>query len=485
MEQTSSAAYPNILVVDYVKKARVASPQILAKAEQFLQVGYQKLLTFERPGGGFDWWGNGPPLVWLSAYALQEFTDMARVYPIDRGIIDRTQRWLLQQQAADGSWSNIGGTHGESIQSMGDPKMVLTSYVVWSLLESDIRTPAIEKGVAYIRSHLDDAKDNAYMLALAANALAAWDPKDDSTHDALKRLEALRTENREWQASSYPPAGPSLTFAVGNSATVETTALAVLAMLKAQTDTGRINEALTYILKSKSPNGTWGSTSATILSLKALVAALGNTGKGKAGSFTILVNGKEAAKGEVTEFNADVMQVFDLKQHTKVGRNDVSIRTEGGMEMMYQVVGRYYLPWTQIEEKKPIMEVDVAYDRTELTTADRLKATATVRYHGTARTYMVIVDIGIPPGFSVAEEELAQMVKQRRIEKYTITARQVTLYLGDVQPGDVLAFTYYLQPKFPLKAKTPETVAYEYYTPAHRAAAKPVELTVREAKGGK
>jgi len=87
MEQTSSSAYPNILVADYVKKARVASPVLLLKAEQFLNVGYQKLLTFERPGGGFDWWGNGEPLVWLSAYGLQEFSDMAKVYPIDRGII--------------------------------------------------------------------------------------------------------------------------------------------------------------------------------------------------------------------------------------------------------------------------------------------------------------------------------------------------------------------------------------------------------------
>ena len=92
MEQTSSAAYPNILVVDYVKKALVASPVLLMKAEQFLNVGYQKLLTFERPGGGFDWWGSGEPFVWLSAYGLMEFAYMAMVYPIDRGIIDRTQQ---------------------------------------------------------------------------------------------------------------------------------------------------------------------------------------------------------------------------------------------------------------------------------------------------------------------------------------------------------------------------------------------------------
>src|SRR5438477_6038309 len=126
MEQTSSSAYPNILVVKYVKEARVASPELLMKSEQYLNVGYQKLLTFERPGGGFDWWGSGPPLVWLSAYALQEFNDMAKVYPIDKGVITRTQAWLMQQQdKTDGTWSNIGATHSESIERMGNPKLLL------------------------------------------------------------------------------------------------------------------------------------------------------------------------------------------------------------------------------------------------------------------------------------------------------------------------------------------------------------------------
>src|SRR5207248_8699241 len=112
MEQTSSSAYPNILAVEYIKKARVASSaKFLMKAEQYLNVGYQKLLTFKRPGGGFDWWGNGEPLVWLSAYGIHEFNDMANVYPIDKGVIDRTQKRLLKQRAADGTWSKIGATH--------------------------------------------------------------------------------------------------------------------------------------------------------------------------------------------------------------------------------------------------------------------------------------------------------------------------------------------------------------------------------------
>src|SRR5437867_3143578 len=210
MEQTSSEAYPNILVVDFVKKARVANPTLLMKAENFLNVGYQKLLTFERPGGGFDWWGSGEPLVWLSAYGLQEFNDMAKVYPIDRGVIERTQKWLMKQQAGDGTWSKIGATHGESIERMGNPKLLLTSYVAWSLLDSMPRTPAwrksgdykkLKKSVDFIRAEAPKA-DNAYILALAANALAAWDAKDDSTFEVLKKvlrkLEDAKQRKPEW-----------------------------------------------------------------------------------------------------------------------------------------------------------------------------------------------------------------------------------------------------------------------------------------------
>src|SRR5437764_1811247 len=197
MEPTSSAAYPNILAVEYVKKARVANATaILMKAESFLTVGYQKLLTFERPGGGFDWWGSGEPLVWLSAYGLQEFNDMAKVYPIDKGVIDRTQQWLMKQRGPDGTWSNIGMTHGESIERMGNPKLLLTSYVVWALCDSGMKDKGLEPSIAFIRSEVKKA-DNAYILALAANAMAAWDANDDSTLEVLQKLSKLKKDMPE------------------------------------------------------------------------------------------------------------------------------------------------------------------------------------------------------------------------------------------------------------------------------------------------
>src|SRR5204862_4642602 len=175
-----------------------------------------------------DWWGNGEPLVWLSAYGLQEFNDMGKVYPIDRGVIDRTQKWLMKQMGPDGTWSKIGMTHGESIERMGDPKLLLTSYVVWALADSGMKgSKELQKSIDYIRTEVKKAT-SPYILALAANALAAWDANDDSTLEVLKKLATMRQNLPEQKALCFPAGGQSLSYSRGDSMTIETTALSAL-----------------------------------------------------------------------------------------------------------------------------------------------------------------------------------------------------------------------------------------------------------------
>ena len=482
-EQTSSSAYPNVLIVDYIKKNRLTSPQMLMRAEELLNVGYQRLLVFERPGGGFDWWGHGEPLIWLSAYGLQEFNDMARVYPIDRGIIERTQAFLLKKMDAGGTWSNIGATHGETIASMGNARLLLTSYVTWSLLESGYDRKALDKSVQFIRDGVKKGESGAYVMALAANALAAYDAKDDSTLAAVRQLDKLHQEVPDWKAIRFPATGMSLTYAHGDSVTVETTALAVLAMEKTGQFTSSVNQALTYLVKAKQANGTWGSTQATILALKALLNASGGSQQKGTTHFTIRVDGQEAARGKVDAENADVMQTFDLKGLGKAGAHQVEIDVKGESCLLYQVVGRYHQPWPKhVTADEPVFDLGVSYDRTKLSTSDRLHAKATLIYRGKLPTYMVMLELGIAPGFSVDPGDFAEMVDKNRVKKFEVTARQVILYLGDVRPGDELHFEYTLRAHYPLRAKTPAAVAYEYNTPANRTQAAPVELTVEEKK---
>src|SRR5947208_6263323 len=103
-EQTSSSTYPNVLALDYMKRTKKLTPEVQATADGYIANGYQRLLTFEVPGGGFSWFGQAPANKILTAYGLMEFYDMSKVYEVDPNLIRRTQQWLADQQQPDGSW---------------------------------------------------------------------------------------------------------------------------------------------------------------------------------------------------------------------------------------------------------------------------------------------------------------------------------------------------------------------------------------------
>jgi hypothetical protein len=196
----------------------------------------------------------------------------------------------------------------------------------------------------------------------------------------------------------------------------------------------------------------------------------------------VTVNGKEAAKGQVTEDNADVRQPFDPKDHVRTGPNEATVEVRGETGLLYLVVGRHFVPHKAGPPAKPVLEVVMDYDRTSLSTKDVLRARATVKYGGKGPTYGASVGLPVPPGFTVGAGELAGLVGARRVQKFGVAARQVTLYLGDVKPVSSQAFEYTLRPKYPVRAKAPVAVAYEYYTPANRAASRPVQLVAEEKK---
>jgi hypothetical protein len=81
------------------------------------------------------------------------------------------------------------------------------------------KTHLLKPSIEYIRDHVK-AEENAYILALAANALASWDAKDDSTHEVLTKLlhklDSKKTDVPEWQAINFAAGGQSLAYAAGS-----------------------------------------------------------------------------------------------------------------------------------------------------------------------------------------------------------------------------------------------------------------------------
>jgi uncharacterized protein YfaS (alpha-2-macroglobulin family) len=127
----------------------------------------------------------------------------------------------------------------------------------------------------------------------------------------------------------------------------------------------------------------------------------------------------------------------------------------------------------------------VTYDRTHLAQDDVATATATVKNNLPKAANMVMVDLGIPPGFDLLSEDLqtyvekSASVKSGRLEKFSLTATQAILYFDSIAPGDSIALHFRLRAKYPIRARTFQSRVYEYYDPEVSSIARPVQLEVR------
>jgi hypothetical protein len=477
-EQTSSVTYPNILVLDYMREIKKITPEIEMKAEQYLNVGYQRLLSYEVSGGGFEWFGNAPANRILTAYGLMEFYDMAGVFEVDPNIVPRTQQWLIKEQNKDGSWSpDESYLHQDSWNRIQKNRTLPTAYVLWALAETGYKGDELKKAASYIEDNLEKEND-AYILAICANAFAAYDPYAKATEKIIQKLLDKRIEDKDvvyWESDI-----PTFTYAKGKGADIEATALATYALIRYDKYVNIVNKAIGYLVKSKYPGGTWGSTQATVLSLKCLLASLKGSAENVDAMVKVSMNGKEKETIKLDKSNADMMFLVDLAQETVAGENDLVITIEGKGSPMYEILSRFYIPWNLVEpeQKKDILSIDVSYDRTKLAQDDVVTCKVKVSNNITESADMVIVDLGIPPGFSVETADL-QAIVGKAIKKYNLTARQVILYIERIDYKQPLEFSYRLKAKFPIKAKTPTSKVYKYYEPEVETLAEPVDIEVK------
>ncbi len=482
-EQTSSATWPNIMVLDYMKSTGQITPEIRMKAEGLINTGYQRMVAYEVPGGGFSWFGDAPANKLLTAYGLMEFFDMSAVHSVDPAIIARTQQWLLGQADANGVYQpDASHYHAETWGRVQVNELLPTAYVVWGLTHSGCTDARIAKSAAYVRANWKKASE-PYSLAIVCNGLVGADNAlaegklSPETEEALKALVGMaQTEGEKmWWGSKIS----GVTNSTGISADLEATGMAVLALMRSGLYTAEVTQVLTYLIETKDPNGTWYSTNATMLALRALTMAQKGATSKSDGEVIVECGGKQVGAFAITPDDADVVRVIDCGEAVQPGANKIRVRYAGEGGALYQVVGRYYTPWKGVApETLEALSIQVTYDKTQLAKDDTVQANVEIRNNTPATTSMVVVDLGVPPGFTVDSGSFAELVDQGVIDRYNMTGRQVIVYFEELAPNQEIEFSYGLTARFPLKAKTPKSTVYEYYNTENRSDAEPVEMVV-------
>lgn len=464
---------------DFGELSRAASPEVQLTAEKYVGTGYQRLLTFEVQGGGFSLFGEAPASVFLTAYGLMEFSDMAQVYPVDEALIQRTAEWLLERQQSDGTWTERGYSEHWQI----DAQVPTTAYITWALVEAGFEdTAQVGRAISLLRESAPGQED-AYSLALVANALAAYAPDDAATRAAIDRLYEMRVSEGDavyWQMNAASFMGAS-----GQSGSLETTALAAIAMMRANAHPDAVSGALAYLIQGKDSWGTWSTTQATILSLKALLLSAEQTAQvAEPTTVHVSLNKEQTQEIVIDQSNADVVHTVTFGHgFAPGGANHLQIEVEGGGNLMYQVASSYYLPWDQAPTEpggKDLIAIDVAYDRTALNVNDTVTVDVGVELMREGGVKMALIDLGVPPGFSVLTEDLSRLVEQSLIARYELTGRQIIVYLENFSSESPLRFSYRLRARFPMRAQTPPSSVYDYYNPSQLTVREPLEIVVGE-----
>ena len=469
-EQNMILFAPNVYVTRYLKETGQLKPEIMAKAEHLMLVGYQRELTYMRNDGSFSAFGNNDAegSLWLTAFVLKTFAESREIIYIDPEVLDRAAAWIGQHQRADGSFENVGFLHHQELLGGLQGRDALTAYVAVALLEAG---PTFEAffgalpAIQYLESRLDAIED-AYTMAIVAYALAIADSA--LAEEALAKLMTMASEDEN--GALYWGGGDGY-----RSAAIETTGYALLALM-AYGDLANAGQAAKWLVGQRNALGGYNSTQDTVVSLQGLASFTAEVGS-NVEMTVVLASGEWRKEVRITPENADVMQIVQVP----LG-NTVVMTAAGRGTAVVQSVLRYNVPERQTEIPD-VFDITVDYGTEHVAVDDLITVSASITFTPPEQIEagMVVLDIAVPTGFEPVRETIAALVDEYEdLKRFEIAGRKVILYIDNLQAGQTRTFVFQARAKYPVRAKEVVSQVYSYYRPEHRGETLGGALTVTE-----
>ncbi|MBL7076132.1 MAG: A-macroglobulin complement component [Kiritimatiellae bacterium] len=468
-EQTSSTTYPLVMAQQYFLSHQGVDPKLIERSRALLAKGYKRLIGFECKQRGYEWFGGDPGHEALTAYGLLEFSDMASVYNVDAGMLERTRAWLMGTKDGKGGFKR----ERRALHTwIADPDCS-NAYIVWALLTAGEPADTLTAEIEAVKQAALKSK-NSYVVALGANV--AWLADDAAT------AKTLCAELATSQAKDGRVDGGTTTIvgSGGTSLQVETTALALLAWLKSPDQAGAVEKGIQW-LAEVCKGGRFGSTQSTVLALRAILAydAARSTPKAP-GTVELMVDGRQT--GSAVAFDKETqgaIELTDIAELLEPGNHTIEIRMTDGSAMPCSVTIDY-------ANEKPASSDACKVGITVALPAGLVEeggvTEATVIVSNRAEDEIIptpIAIVGIPGGLEVRHDQLKELVKAERIAAYEVLGREVVLYWRDLDAEQTVEIPISLVAAIPGTYTAPASRAYLYYTDEDKTWATPLTSTVQ------
>ena len=465
-EQTSSSLYPDILILKYLKSNNMDTPELRAKLDDYISKGYQKLLTYEVKGesGGYSLYGNSPAETVITAFGLMEFNELKEVYEVEDVVINEMKDFVYSKQNFDGSF-DYNSTYIGSAASTTDDAMV--AYIAWALSEVDPEDSRLKSTERYLEKAYKNNKDG-YTLALIANVFQ--NTQNKNYEEVIGKLKDLVKD----QDADKAYVGTSTRDYYGSYSStqdMQATALMSIALSRSKGEKQLNNKLVNYVFSQIDEHGTWRTTQATILGLKALNEAKSSSEK-VSKAITATLNG-ETQTIDLSEKNA--LDIYELT-FTNINEQNKLQLDLGSEEMMYEVVKEYYINYPENNINDGI-DVTYSLSQNNLMVNDKLTQSISVKTSSIVNNMIVKVDI--PQGFSVDESSLLNLKYKGIIEKYEYNYGKINLYIRNGYNSD-RALNIVYKANYPVNITGGAVEAYDYYNVSVRGYSNPINIVVNQ-----
>ncbi len=454
-EQTSMSSYPNILVRDYLTTIGQSDPKLEARANDLIERGYKKLIAFETKEKGYEWFGGAPGHEALTAYGLMQFNDMKKVYSgVDQNMIDRTAKWLMASKDGKGGYKR----NARALDNFGGASQNITdAYITYALACANYENISLE--LDHLFEEAKTSKD-AYIMGLAANALFA--------HHKDKRATSILNDLMKKQENdgSFMGANHSITRSTDKALRVETTSLAIMAILQSDQLNGEaLNKAVDFLTKARSGYGDFGNTQSTIMALKALTQ-FANYAKqtNEDGVLEMYVEGKLVAEKAYKAGERDAISITGLEKYLTSGKNKLELRYRNAKHSLPYSIAIAWNTELPLSSKECLLNLSVDLSENKVKTGETIRLKVKLQNKTNQGLPSTMAIIGIPSGCSVQPWQLKEMQDKKVIDYYEIRDNKLNVYCRQMAPDELKTLNFDLKAEVPGKYLSPASSAYLYYT---------------------
>ena len=492
-EQTISSTYPSLLFLELAKASGIQSTAA-DQAQAYLELGYDRLLSYFDVAGGLTYWGGSDhnPDPALTAYGITFLLEADPYIKVDHDQIARAIRWLLDHQQPDGFWT----------PHYGSPQPDVALYIAAALAHANTAAPdltprinaAVAKAIEWASKSIAAVHDpyaNALRLQLAAGS-------QDSATIARLREELSSTAVRDRDGAHWSRSGYSPFYGWGRAGDLETTAIALSALSgenPAAASNSVTDAALYFLLHSRDRYGIWYSGQATVRVLKALLPFAIQQMKAlpASSSFTLTINGAPLDAKDADALHADprlleAPRSLDVTLMLKPGHNELAFTAAGDNALASaEITAAWYTPWTaeslaatQQTQTGKDYGLDFGYQcaATNAAPGTPIQCTVDARRFGSRGYGMLLAEVGLPPGADVDRASLSKLLDNWTISRYEIQPDRIVFYLWSWNAQGA-HFQFAFTPRYAIHAKAAPAILFDYYNPDLKSVLAPQNFLVQ------